>query len=52
MTMASSLIKQLFVFGLGDGQGAQDGDCQLVHNGGQVLDVTIHTNTHMELANA
>ena len=35
MTMASSLIKQLFIFGLEDGQWAQDGEVGQVGELGQ-----------------
>ena len=45
MTMASSLIKQLFVFGLEDGQWAQDGEVGQVGELGQCHGhVVLHTD--------
>ena len=45
MTMASSLIKHLFVFGLGDGQVAEDGEVGQVGEIGQChVHVVLHTN--------
>ena len=51
---ASSLIKHLFlfVFGVGDVLPVQGQVGGHVHDGGRVLDVILHTDSHMELANA
>jgi hypothetical protein len=43
--------KQTMYLDLGTVYVAQDDNGWLVHNGGQALDVVIHTDTHWELAN-